>query len=93
MRWERLKKMTNEEAIVILKKLWCYEKTDYDDEEIRDAIDVAIKSVNKQIKKRPLPIRAVRSGRIVDYACPICNKPVIGTGYYCWNCGQHLMWR
>ena len=25
--------------------------------------------------------------------CPTCNKDVIGSGFYCWNCGQRLDWR
>jgi hypothetical protein len=24
--------------------------------------------------------------------CPACGKDVIGSGWYCWNCGQHLQW-
>ena len=26
------------------------------------------------------------------YRCSICGKDVIESGYYCWNCGQHLRW-
>lgn len=24
--------------------------------------------------------------------CPACGKDVVGSGAYCWNCGQHLNW-
>lgn len=92
--------MTSEEAIVILKKLWCYEKIDYDDEEIRDAIDVAIKSINKQIQKKP---SARRHNICIVYRCPVCGKLLTtfypGTNYFvcdrtefCDDCGQRLDW-
>lgn len=39
--------MTIEKAIQILKSLWCYKDCNYSDTDIRKALDMAIKSLEK----------------------------------------------
>lgn len=39
--------MTIEKAIQILKSLWCYKDCNYTDTDIRKALDIAIKSLEK----------------------------------------------
>ena len=53
----------------------------------------AIEALEKQIPKKPM----IRSKRHIprhlrDYMCPCCNVDVVGTGFYCWHCGQRLDW-
>lgn len=40
--------MNREEAITILKDLWCYEHTKYNDNEVRIALDIAIKALEQE---------------------------------------------
>lgn len=53
-------------------------------------------ALEKQIPKKPLPIRDVRSGRIVSFTCPNCNHTDLGNNEYrfncCEDCGQALDW-
>lgn len=60
------------------------------------AFETAISALEKQIPKKPLPEREVRSGRIVSFTCPNCNHTDLGNNEYrfscCENCGQALDW-
>lgn len=47
-----------------------------------DSLRIALEALEKQMPKK---VRA-------HCLCPLCNKDVIGSGYYCWNCGQRLDW-
>lgn len=47
-----------------------------------DALELAIIALKKQ---EPMKVKA-------HQLCPACGKDVIGSGFYCWNCGQHLKW-
>lgn len=62
----------------------------------REAIEAngkAIEALEKQIPKKPIPItRNEHSVKIIGYGCPACHKDVIGSGFYCWCCGQRLDW-
>ena len=40
----------------------------------------------------PLRKISVWSGRCVGYACPKCDADVVGSGNFCWKCGQALDW-
>lgn len=46
------------------------------------ALEMAIEALKQQI---PMKVKAHQN-------CPICGKDVIGSGFWCWNCGQHLDW-
>ncbi len=57
------------------------------------AIHLAVDALEKQIPKKPIPItRNEHSVKIIGYGCPACHKDVMGSGFYCWCCGQHLDW-
>lgn len=61
-----------------------------------EEIGIAISALEKQIPKKPLPIRDVRSGRIVSFTCPCCFHEDLGNNEYrfkhCEECGQALDW-
>ena len=87
------RKMTIEEAIVILKKLWCYEKVDYSEKEIRNALDIAIKVLEKQLLKKPLSNNTTDDNYILlQQECPRCGESVLWAFDYCPSCGQALDW-
>ena len=46
------------------------------------ALEMATFALEKQ---EPMKVKA-------HQLCPACGKDVIGSGYYCWYCGQHLEW-
>ena len=59
--------------------------------EHREAIDMAIQALEKQIPKKP-----VKKSFIVPYeginVCPSCKEPLGGKRHYCSKCGQKLDW-
>lgn len=78
--------MTNEEAIRILGRMldeFCNE--DSYAPECKDAVDMAISALEKQMPKKP------------EYEgwlyCPICGKDILMEGYkFCPDCGQRIDW-
>ena len=52
----------------------------------------AIASMKKQIPKKPLRTYDIRSCRVVEHHCVKCGADVVGSGLYCWKCGQALDW-
>ena len=91
--------MTNEEAIVIIRHLWCSEHIDYPDEEVREALDIAKKAIEKQISKKP----NIEHYKDYDtYSCPKCNRRFIckdEIGFFagersefCDKCGKAIDW-
>jgi len=86
--------MTREEAIRELKIQFVGE---YDRQ--REAKDMAISDMEKQIPKKPIPINYEQYVGVVRNAhylrnhswCPNCSKD-IQSGRYCVNCGQLLDW-
>ena len=60
---------------------------------ITEALDIAVKALEKQIPKNPI-------GKHTNYKCPICNRRVrsgkgsssFGVDYFCQRCGQALDW-
>jgi uncharacterized Zn finger protein (UPF0148 family) len=81
------------EAIGILS---CY----YEIGEVRqnDAMDMAIKALEKQEPKEPV-YNPLRNGLITTaYECPTCKCRRLGHGFdldkcYCPECGQKLNWK
>lgn len=59
--------MNREEAILILKELWRYEHVEYEDCEVRAAIDMAIKAL-EQTGWIPLTYRPATNEEKKDYA-------------------------
>ena len=55
-----------------------------------------VNALEKQIPKKPLPEREVRSGRIVSFTCPNCNHKDLGNNEFrfnhCEDCGQAIDW-
>lgn len=66
---------------------------------LRDAIDVAIQALKKQIPKKPTPIDYEKYIDVIDnarflrgaYWCPNCRH-VVKSGSFCKYCGQKLDW-
>lgn len=66
---------------------------------LRDAVDIAIPALEKQISKKPTPIDYEKYIDVIDnarflrgaYWCPNC-KHVVKTGSLCSDCGQKLDW-
>lgn len=84
--------MTREEAIEELKimRLWTGLKVK------KEAIDMAIEALKKQIPKKPKEI-VTDDNEYICILCPICNAIVDddGRGYeqpYCMECGQAIDW-
>lgn len=67
---------------------------------ITEALNMAVAALEKQIPKPPIAYNQLRrQGRqqvLLDdyetYKCPTCGSDVVGSGFYCWNCGQRLDW-
>lgn len=90
--------MTNEETIKILKTelevrsngyydhLQSGGKGDCEEEASLNALQLAIKSLEKQIPQKPYKVG------IRDYECPKCHKVLHVVGYPC-RCGQMIDWR
>lgn len=65
-----------------------------------EAIDIAIKALDKQTPKKIVIRECTES--FIEYVCPVCKKIIaaemIGEGYfgvhtpYCSGCGQRLYW-
>lgn len=57
------------------------------DESWADAVSVEVleMAVNALKKQEPMKVQP-------HCICPACGKDVVGSGFYCWNCGQHLNW-
>lgn len=79
--------MTYEEAFyILLETIMPVDKEN-------EALEKALEALRKQIPEKPIHItRNEHSTRIIGYGCPACHKDVIGSGFYCWSCGQKL-WR
>lgn len=66
---------------------------------LRDAVDVAIQALEKQVPKKPTPIDYEKYIDVIDnarflrgaYWCPDCNRAV-KSGSFCSDCGQKLDW-
>lgn len=74
--------MTIDEAIHHLKDIKDEYKYFPDD---KKALSMAIEALEKQIPKKPILDTGTGARR-----CISCNHIV--SGFYCWNCGQHLSW-
>lgn len=66
---------------------------------LRDAVDVAIQALKKQIPMKPAPIDYEKYIDVIDnarflrgaYWCPDCKR-VVKSGSFCSDCGQKLDW-
>ena len=56
-----------------------------------ECMELDKKVVEKQIPKKVLAFPLDKEIKYT-FECPSCGKSVIGSGFYCWNCGQHLDW-
>lgn len=76
--------MTSKEAIRRLQHIIAY--FDYRVGEDVEALNTAIEALEKQIPQKP-----IRDVGTYARRCTRCNH-IVGSEYYCWNCGQHLSW-
>lgn len=76
--------MTNKEAIERLKCNY----PDFDYEKLREAYDMAISALEKQIPKKPKKFG-------INRLCPVCEWNVFPDieNAYCYKCGQAIDWR
>lgn len=63
---------------------YCYSQGNFGQQ--KEAFEVAIKALEKQISKKPLNITKVKVGK-----CPCCNDIVDESNIVC-DCGQKLDW-
>lgn len=85
---ESVIKMTNEEAIKILKvnAVLSPKATEF-----CEAVKIAVAAIERQIPKKLKPISVPAPFATDDYECPICGNPYIDDAY-CSCCGQRLEW-
>lgn len=58
-----------------------------------EAIELAIKTLEKQIPKKPINKNKVNDGYFWEWVCPNCEVIQIGTEKpYCPECGQAMDW-
>ena len=85
--------MAEIKSIEALKNLRLFMKLEDKDNDVKfpyetyEAVDIAIKALEKQIPKKPKT-----DDRYVMYICPRCNEFIKINKNYCMNCGQKLDW-
>lgn len=82
--------MTEEKALEQLKYHEYWTTYSWQDE----VCEIAIKALEKQIPKKPIPQDRQHIRYSMNYTCPSCGKCFSGTGIadYCYHCGQALDW-
>lgn len=89
------RKMTPQEAIIVLDRLNTSERIDIDRDELRAAVKVAKTALMKQIPVKTLPPDIIM-GRFnpTDFKCPTCKNtfPEEYETPFCGQCGQALDW-
>ena len=97
--------MAEIKSIEALKNLRLFMKLEDKDNDVKfpyetyEAVDIAIKALEKQIPKKTIPIdyekymNTVKNALFLKgaYWCPNC-KHVVKCGTYCSDCGQKLDW-
>ena len=90
-RIKRGEKITNEEVLNRLK-IWVKECDDYlTCKAMKDAIEITIEALEKQIPKKPIEKFAFSDG-IGAGLCPFCNEGVNEEMNFCSYCGQAIDW-
>ena len=85
--------MAEIKSIEALKNLRLFMKLEDKDNDVKfpyetyEAVDIAIKALEKQIPKKP-----ITDDRYIMYICPRCNDFIKVSHNYCPNCGQELDW-
>lgn len=75
--------ITTKDAIKHLSyKIAYWKGSKYANDVLVEALELAVIALEKDEEQR-LKVRRL---------CPACGKDVVGSGYYCWNCGKHLRW-
>ena len=82
------------ERLELIEKCYRGEVEDY-----KQALEIGVKALEKQIPKKPTPIDyekymdTVKNALFLkgSYWCPNCNH-VVKCGTYCSDCGQKLDW-
>lgn len=57
-----------------------------------ECIDLCKIAIDRQIPKKVYTIHQEKTGEPIQFLCPCCGKSALGSGFYCWHCGQHLSW-
>lgn len=81
--------ITPEAAIIVLNRLNTENRIDVDRAELRAAVRLAIRAINRVFVKRK-PIDNVEG----EIECPTCGMSIdeFDSESYCFNCGQALEW-
>lgn len=63
-------------------------------DELSEALQMAIKALEKQIPKKPIKSEKQVIRYVTTYCCPTCKLGFTGTGVakWCYHCGQKLDW-
>lgn len=78
---------------------YCYEQGNFGQQ--KEALQVAIKALEKKIPKKPRKTDSYRGvlKRVYAYVCPTCGNACLEkymnerqNTMFCWNCGQKLDW-
>ena len=90
--------MTNQKAIEHIKNIEIYSYQDGYTDEAREALDMAISALEKQIPKKPEQSKTPRYGmgyEYYDWHCPTCGRflafETSKGGHHC-ICGQAIDW-
>ena len=93
--------MTESEAIKILQRDLQIQLENKALPDGIEAIQIAIKALEKQIPKKPRKTDSYRGvlKRVYAYVCPTCGNACLEkymnerqNTMFCWNCGQKLDW-
>lgn len=93
--------MTEKEAIKILQELslercetFRLDCGNCDKCKVTTAYNMAIKALEKQIPKKPIPQEAQYINCWMNYTCPLCGRNFhrLGISDCCYHCGQALDW-
>ena len=89
------RKMTPQEAIIVLDRLNTSERIDIDRDELREAIRVIKGALMKQIPVKTLPPDIIMGiFNPTNFKCPTCKNtfPEEYATPFCGQCGQALDW-
>lgn len=64
---------------------------EFEDEEVKEAIDMAHEALEKQIPMKTILIHETDYD-VRHYLCPVCDEWVSEGANYCYGCGQAIDW-
>lgn len=73
---------------------YCLTELKMDTEAIREAYELAIEDMQKQIPKKPIAVDWSEEfeGALIEDRCAVCSTYLHHLDRYCSNCGQAIDW-